>query len=219
MKSDSQIQQDVELELKWDPSVTHEHIGVSVLDGVVTLSGRVIGFIEKSSAERAAERVSGVKAVVDKIEVKLPGAHIRDDQEIAKEIIQQFKWSFQIPEEQIKAKVANAWVELHGEVEWDFQRNAAVNCVRNLTGVRGVSNFINLKAKPVQAQLVRQKIQEALKRKAVQEAKQIRVEVRGNKVILEGEVYSFAEMNDAKWAAWSAPGVLSIENRLEVNHG
>src|SRR6516225_10627484 len=127
MKTDAQIQTDVMQELKWDPSITHEHVGVAVAQGIVTLSGTVPSYIEKSSAERAAQRVSGVKAVVEKIEVKIFGSYHRDDQDIAKAIVDQFRWQLQVPDELVKASVENGSVQLTGEVEWDYQRNAAEN--------------------------------------------------------------------------------------------
>ena len=216
MKTDSQIQADVMQELKWDPSVSHEHIGVSVSEGIVMLSGTIPSYIEKSAAERAAQRVAGVKAVVEKIDVKLAEPHKRDDQDIAKSIINQFKWSVQIPDDLIKVSVENGWVNLAGEVDWDYQRAAAENCVKELTGVKGVSNQISLRTKKVQPDVVKQKIEDALKREAVREAHRIAVEVHGSTVTLSGEVHSFAEINDAKWAAWSAPGVMRIENNLHI---
>ncbi|OFZ28328.1 MAG: hypothetical protein A2622_04290 [Bdellovibrionales bacterium RIFCSPHIGHO2_01_FULL_40_29] len=218
MKTDSQIQTDIMKELKWDPSVTHEHIGVAVSDGIVTLSGTIPSYIEKSAAEKAAQRVSGVKVVVEKIEVKLPGSYKRDDQDIAKAIVNQFKWNVQVPDDLVKASVEDGWVELSGEVEWDYQRTATESCIRGLTGVNGVSNNITIKAKKVQPDVVKQKIEEALKREAEREARRIAVDVRGSKVILSGTVHSFTEMNDAKWAAWSAPGVTSIENNLHITN-
>lgn len=216
MKSDSQIQSEVIQELRWDPSVKHEHIGVTVADAIVTLSGNVPSYVEKSVAEKAAQRVFGVKAVVEKIEVKLPGSDQRDDQEIAKAVVNQLKWNVQVPDELIKASVENGWVELSGEVEWAYQRAAAEKCVRSLTGVTGVFNKITLKAKKIQPEVIKKKIEEALKREAEREAQRIAIEVQGSKVILSGEVHSFAEMNFAKWAAWSAPGVTSIENKLHL---
>ena len=216
MKTDSQIQADVMQELKWDPSVTHEHIGVAVSDAVVTLSGTVPTYIEKSAAEKAAQRVAGVKAVVEKIEVKLPGSYKRDDEDIAKAIVSQFKWSVQVPDELVKAKVENGWVSLKGEVEWNFQRTAAEKCVRGLTGVKGVTNDITIKEKRVQPETIKQRIEEALKREAEREARRIAVEVRGSRVILSGNVHSFREMQDARGAAFSAPGVTSVENNLHI---
>lgn len=216
MKTDSQIQADVMQELKWDPSVTHEHIGVAVSEGIVTLSGKIPSYLEKSAAEKAAQRVAGVKAVVEKIEVKLPGTYKRDDQDIAKAVINQFKWNVQVPDDLVKASVEEGWVELTGEVEWEYQRTAAESCARGLTGVKGVSNNITIKAKKIEPAVVKQKIEEALKREAETEARSIAVEVRGSKVILSGKVHSFTEMNDAKWAAWSAPGVVTVENNLNI---
>ena len=216
MKNDSKIQSDIIQELKWDPSVIHEKIGVSVSDGIATLSGSVPNFLQKSAAERAAQRVAGVKAVVEKIEVRLPGSSKRDDQDLAKAILNQFRWTVQVPDELIKANVENGWVELTGEVEWDFQRNAAETCVRSLTGVKGVTNNIGIMAKRVEAAAIKQKIEEALKREAEREARRISVEVDGSKVILSGKVHSFAELEDARWAAWSAVGVTNVINNLRI---
>ncbi len=216
MKSDAQIQSDVYQELKWDPSISHEHIGVAVREGIVTLSGSVPKYIEKSSAEKAVQRVAGVKAVVEKIEVKFLDSHHFDDQDIARSITNHFQWSAQIPRDMIKVSVENGWVKLSGEVDWEYQRLAAENTAKGLSGVKGVSNTISLRAKKVQPELVKQKIEEALQREALREAKQIAVDVQGSTVTLSGNVHSFAEMNDAKWAAWSAPGVTKIENRLHI---
>ena len=216
MKTDTKIQDDVIHELKWDPSVTHERIGVAVSEGIVTLSGSVPTFVEKSAAEKAAQRVAGVKAVVEKIDVKIAGSFKRDDFEIAKAIINQFKWNVQVPDEMIKAKVEDGWVTLMGEVEWDFQRSAADHSIRGLTGIKHVTNNITIKSKDIQIKEVKQRIEEALKREAVNEARRIQVEVKGTNVILKGKVSSFAEMNDAKWAAWSAPGVTTVENLIQV---
>lgn len=212
MKTDAQLQTDVMQELKWDPSIAHEHVGVAVTDGIVTLSGAVPTFLEKSLAEKAAQRVSGVKAVVEKIEVKIPGSYHRDDQDIAKSILDQFRWHSQVPEELVKASVEKGWVELTGEVEWDFQRTAAENALRGLTGIRGITNRIAIKAKAVQPSEIKTKIEEALKRAAEREANHIAVQVRGTRVILSGKVRSFAELRDVRGAAFSAPGVTIVED-------
>lgn len=213
MKTDMQIQADVIQELKWDPSVTHEHIGVSVLDGVATLSGSVPTFIEKSAAEKAAQRVSGVKAVVEKIEIRIPGFHQKDDQDIAKAIVDQFQWHAQIPADSVKASVEKGWVELVGEVEWDYQRKAAEGTVRTLTGVKGITNKITIKEKVAQPADIKDKIEQALKRSAEREVAHLGVQVRGSRVILSGKVRSFAELCDVRDAAWSAPGVTLVDDK------
>ena len=218
MKTDAQVQADVMQELKWDPSVTHEHIGVSVSDGIVTLAGTVPTYVEKFAAEKAAQRVFGVKAIVEKIEVKLSSAFEKNDQDIANAILTQFQWNVQIPDNLIKVNVEKGWIKLSGEVDWDFQRKAAEKAVRGLAGVKGVSNNITLKLKNVQPDIVKQKIEEALKREAMREARKINVSVEGSTVTLSGDVHSFTEMNDAKFAAWSAPGVTRIENHLHISH-
>jgi osmotically-inducible protein OsmY len=212
MKSDAQIQMDVIQELKWDPSVTHEHIGVAVADGIVTLSGTVPTFIEKYSAEKASRRVGGVKAVVEKIEVRVPGAFSRDDEAIAKAIVDQFRWHTQIPDDVVKATVQNGWVDLTGEVEWEFQRRAAAKAIRGLAGVRGIANKVTIKAKVAKPFEIKAKIEEALKRAAEREAGHIAIEVRGSRVILSGKVRSFAEWQAVKGVAWSAPGVTSVDD-------
>jgi osmotically-inducible protein OsmY len=203
---------DVIQELKCDPSVTHEHIGVAVSEGVVTLSGTVPTYIEKYAAERAGQRVGGVKALVEKIEVKVPGSHRRDDQDIAKAIIDEFRWHTQVPDDLVKANVANGWVELTGDVEWEYQRRAAEKVVRGLAGVRGITNKITIKPKVVQPSNIKVKIEEALKRAAEREAGHLVIEVHGSRVILSGKVRSFAELADVRGAAWSAPGVTSVDD-------
>ncbi len=216
MKTDSQIQSDVILELKWDPSVTHEHIGVAVEDAIVTLTGTVPTFLEKWAAEKATQRVAGVKAVVEKIQVKLTSASQKDDRSLAKAILDQFKWNVQVPDQLVKASVEDGWVELTGEVEWDYQRKATEKCIRSLMGVKGVSNNITIKEKKVQPHVVKQKIEEALKREVERETQRISVEVNGGEVILSGDVHSFTEMWDARGAAMNAPGVRSVVNNLHI---
>jgi osmotically-inducible protein OsmY len=212
MKSDAQIQTDVIQELKWDPSVTHEHIGVAVSDGIVALSGTVPNYIEKSAAEKATQRVAGVKAVVEKIEVKVPGSFRKDDEDIAKAIIDQFRWHAQVPDELVKTSVEKGWVELTGEVEWEYQRRAAEKVVRGLTGVRGLTNKVTIKARVAQPTEIKNRIEQALKRAAEREAEHLTIEVRGSRVLLSGKVRSFAELRNVRGAAWSAPGVTSVDD-------
>jgi osmotically-inducible protein OsmY len=199
-------------ELQWAPSVTHEHIGVAVTGGIVTLSGTVPSFIEKSEAEKAAQRVAGVKAVVEKIEVKLPGSLHGDDQEIARKVIEQLRWHAQVPDHLVKASVENGWVDLTGEVDWAYERYAAEDAIRGLMGIKGISNRITIKVKVGEPGEIKAKIEAALKRAAEREADRITVRVQGSRVILSGKVRSFAELRDVKGAAFSAPGVMSVDD-------
>jgi osmotically-inducible protein OsmY len=217
MKSDSQIQKDVEQVLEWDPSITHEHIGVSVSNGIVTLSGSTPSYFEKTEAEKVTQRVGGVKAVVENIEVQLPGSLEKKDQDIASTIVSQLKWNYRVPADSVKVTVENGWVTLRGEVEWAYQRTAAENSVRNLLGVKGIENNIAIKQKSIKPETIKQRIENSLKAEAKRDAGGISVEVQGSKVILSGKVHSFAEKDDAKWAAWSAPGVMTVENNLEIS--
>ncbi len=215
MKTDSQIQADVIQELRWDPSVTHEHTGVAVADGIVTLSGTIPTYIEKSAAETAALRVSGVKAVVEKIEVKLPNLFQKSDQDIAKTVLEQFNWNTQIPADTVKVSVENGQVKLSGDVEWEFQRSTAERLVRGLRGVKAIVNRIGIKPR-IHSADIKQKIEEALKRAAENEAKRVNVQVQGSKVSLAGNVHSYADKQIISLTAWSAPGVTSVENNLNV---
>jgi osmotically-inducible protein OsmY len=215
MKTDAQIQKDVMDELKWDPSVTHEHIGVAVNDGIVTLSGHVPTYFEKSAAQKATHRVEGVKAVAEQIEVRYPGSYVRDDEEIAKAILGALKWSVQVPEERIQVRVSKGWVTLGGEVEWEYQKEAAENAIKPLVGVLGISNYVSIRPQ-VQVTDVKSKIEQALKRAAERETNRIKVAVEGQKVTLTGKVRSYAELVDARGAAWSAPGVTEVVDHLIV---
>jgi len=215
MKTKEQVQRDVQEELTWEPSLDEAGIGVSVHDGVVTLGGHVGSYSEKSAAERAAKRVFGVHAVADELVVKLPGSKERDDTDIAEAALRALRWHTRVPEERIKVVVAAGWLTIEGEVEWYFQKQAAYDAVRHLTGVRGVINNITVKPR-VNAVQVKEKIQNALRRSAEVDAKQITVEVHQSRVILRGNVRSWAEREDAESAAWAAPGVADVESHIEV---
>jgi osmotically-inducible protein OsmY len=216
MKTDVETQRDVLEELKWEPSVNAAHIGVSVKDGIVTLSGQVSSFAEKYEAELAAKRVSGVKAIANEIEVRLPGSSQRSDEDIARSAVEALRNNVLVPADRIKVLVSKGWVRLEGEVDWQYQKNLAESALRYLPGVTGVSNFISVKPR-VTASEVKAKIEEALKRSAETDAKNIKVEVEeGNVVRLEGKVRSLAELDEAERAAWSAPGVRKVENHLAL---
>ncbi len=217
MRTDYEIQKDVMDELRWEPILSANEIGVAVKDGIVTLSGTVDSFSKKAAAERAATKVSGVKAVAEDLEVKLFNTLKKNDTEIAQAIMTALKWNSSVNEDKIMVKVDNGWVTLEGEAEWLFQKNSAKNSIENLVGVRGITNRIQLTPK-VKMNEVKEKINAAFQRHASLDANHIQVDTVGNKIILSGSVRSLAEKNDAEDAAWAAPGVTMVENKLEVKY-
>jgi len=216
MRTDSEIQRDIEDELRWDPSLENDDIAVSVRDGVVTLAGFAKSYLDKWHAERVASKVKGVKAIANDLTVKLPSSSERADPDIARAALDTLKWHIAVPSNHIQVKVDKGWVTLEGDVDWNFQREAAERTVRSLTGVRGVTNLITIKARPT-PQDVKQKIKEALERGAQFDADRITVDIDGNKATLKGTVRSYAERRDAERAARNAPGITEVENKLTVD--
>ena len=216
MRTDGDIERDVKEELKWNPDLDASDIAVSVKDGVVTLAGFVKSFTDKYEAEAAAKRVAGVAAVANDLEVRLPAIDQRPDPDIARDAVAAIKSQLPISSEHIKIVVKNGWVTLEGTAEWQYQRNTAETAVRRIKGVKGVTNSIVLKprAEPTE---IKKKIQEAFKRNAQVDADRITVEANGSEVILKGSVRSWIEREEAERAAWAAPGVTKVEDRIVVS--
>ena len=217
MKTDSQLQHDVLEQLKWEPSIREAEIATAVKDGVVTLSGFVDSYAEKYLAVRAMERLDGVMAVVDNLTVKLPSRHVRPDTEIAHAAVNVLKWDTMVPHDKIKMSVREGWITLEGEVDWRYHKTAAERALRYLTGVKGVTNLIVVRPPHATAHDVSKKIKQVLHRTAELDAERINVEAHDGVVTLTGTVRSYAERQDVERAAWSAPGVSSVDDRLAVS--
>jgi osmotically-inducible protein OsmY len=206
---------DILAELKWDPRVDQEEVGVSVDDGIVTLSGRIGSYAKRTAAEECAHHVHGVKAVVNDLEVHLLTDAVRDDVELAHAIVEALKWNAHVPNEALDVTVHEGWVTLKGTLDYRYQEEEIERIVRNMMGVRGLTSLIQTRP-PLKPRDVRKQIEAALVRSAQVDARHISVEVDGPKVILKGSVRTTAELHDARRAAWSAPGVEEVENRIVV---
>jgi osmotically-inducible protein OsmY len=216
-KTDNQLQEDVLFELDYEPSVDASRIGVTVKDGIVSLSGTVTNYAEKYAAVQAARRVAGVRAVTDEMKVQLPSLHVRNDADIAKAALSALEWNVWVPRHSIELRVDDGWITLEGEVKFYHQKNAAEFSVRHLTGVTGVSNLIVVKRPLVSSSEVKTTIESALRRGAETEADHIEVDVEDQKVTLRGTVSSWAERQEAERAAWSAPGVCAVVDHLVIS--
>jgi osmotically-inducible protein OsmY len=213
--TDKDLKQHVQSALDWDPSLDASDIGVSVDEAVVTLRGNVSSYAEKVAAERVALRVYGVKGVADDLAVHLASAFERTDTEVAQAAVSALKWNTIVPNDRVTVTVTNGWLALNGTLEWQYQKDAAARAVRDLTGVKGVTNNIAVQPR-VKTIDVRDKIEAAFKRSAEIDARRVNVTAQDGKVILSGNVHSWAERTEAERAAWAAPGVTQVEDRLAI---
>lgn len=215
MKNNLELQEDVQNAIKWEPSINSSEIGVAVRDGVVTLSGTVDSYSKKLAAERATKNVIGVRAVAEDINIHYGNTFIKNDTEVASEVLSAWKNDWEVPDRQIKVRVENGWVNLEGEVIWMFQKQAAKNAITNLTGVKGVTNGITLKSESKDT-VEKEDITRALDRNWSINGHDIKVEVNQNNVKLTGKVHSLYQMEEAGRLAWNTPGVNHVENELAV---
>ena len=219
MKEDIELQQDVMEEIKWDPQLKDvaNQIGVSAREGVVTLSGTIDTYARKLAAEKAAQRVHGVKVVAVDLEVKIAPTTAKTDVEIATAVKNALTWHSAVNEDQIEIKVDEGWVYLEGVVEWDYMKKAAEKAISDLVGVRGVTNRIKVSSKAVEPSEVKRRITAAFHRSASIDSSNVRVEVAGGRVTLSGKVRTWAERQDAENAAWTFPGVVAVDNHIEID--
>lgn len=216
MRTDSDIKRDIEAELKWDPDFDATDIAVNVKSGVVALTGFVRSYMQRYQAERAVKRVAGVLGVANDIEVRLPTGKERPDPEIARDAVAALKTELPYSSENMKVTVKSGWLTLEGSAEWNYQRIRAEEAVRRVKGIKGVSNLIDLKPRVTPSEIKRQ-IEEAFRRHAELDAKNITVEANGGEVILKGTVRSWAERQEAERAAWRAPGIVKVDNRVTIS--
>ena len=214
MKKDLDIQKNVMDELKWTPLLNANEIGVSVKNGIVTLSGITDSYPKKIKAERAVRNVPGVRGIAEDIKVRLNGKYKKTDPEIAQAVLNELEWHCNLEADKIKILVDDGCVSLEGMVDWHFQKKSTEKAIRNITGVREIINNIKVKAVAPLAD-IKSKIESSFQRNASLDAKKINIEVQGNKVILSGTVRSWTEKLDAEDSVWSASGVTSVENKLE----
>lgn len=214
--SDKSIRQNVIDELDFEPSIDAANIGVAVENGIVTLTGHVGSYTERMAAEKAAQKVRGVRGVVEEIKVRFGGQAPPRDEDLAQRAVQLLDWSATVPKGAVQVKVQDGWVTLNGHVEWQYQKEEAHAALKRMSGVAGIINLIEVQPR-VSAADVRNKIEAALKRSAELEAGAIRVTVNDSKVTLEGKVHAWYERQLAENAAWSAPGVRTVVDNLTLS--
>ena len=216
MNSDNELQMKVTQELLWDPAVESMHVVVGVKNGIVTLTGYVQHFGKKQAAQQAAERVAGVKAVVNELDIKLPDSSERNDLDIAESALNALRLNTQVPRDAVKVAVESAWVTLEGSVDWHYQRIAAEHAVKNLPGIKGMINKIEIKPAALKND-IQEKIRNAFVRNAQIDATRVTLKLDGHKAVLAGSVRSWAERAQAESATWAAPGITQVENHILIS--
>jgi osmotically-inducible protein OsmY len=215
MKNNAELQKDVQDAIKWEPLLNAAEIGVTVKEGVVTLTGTVDSYAKKSQAEEATKNVTGVKAVVEKIEIKFGNYGKKDSTEIANEILEALKWNWEVPKDKVKVRVEDGWVTLDGELQWNSQKEAAKKAIGSLVGIKGITDNIKVKSETYN-QIEKDDIERALLRNWSIDEKSIHVKIAGSKVTLTGIVNSLYQREEAERIAWNAPGVWNVENKLVI---
>jgi osmotically-inducible protein OsmY len=217
MKNNETLQNDVQNAIKWEPLLHAAEIGVTVKDGVVTLTGVVNSYAKKLEAENAAKNVTGVKAIVEKIEIRFDNTWSKGDSDVANEVLNAFNWSWVVPKDKVKVTVEDGWVTLEGELQWNYQREAAKNAITNLMGIRGITNNIKIQT-GTHNQVEKNAIENALARNSTINDRDIHVKVSGNSVTLTGSVGSYYQKDEAERIAWNSPGVWAVENELTIEY-
>jgi osmotically-inducible protein OsmY len=213
--TDKDLKRHIQNALDWEPSIDAADIGLTVDGGVVTLHGKVSSYAQKMTAERVTLRIYGVKAVANDLVVHLPTDFTRTDADIAQAALSALKWNSLVPADRVSVVVANGWIRLEGTVDWQYQKDVATRAVRDLLGVKGVTSNVAVKPR-VKTADVREKIEAAFRRSAEIDARRISVAAEDGKVILSGNVHSWAERREAERAAWAAPGVTQVDDRLTI---
>lgn len=216
MKTNSELQRDVQNAIKWEPRLHAAEIGVTVKDGVVSLTGEVDSYLKKMEAENATKKIIGVKAIVEQIEVKVPSKWVKTDLEVVDEVLEALQKMWSLPKDRVTVKVENGWVTLGGELPWNYQREEVKTAIRYLTGVRGVTNQIKIKSESHDA-IEQRSVEKALGRSNIDDS-EINVKVSGTTVTLSGTAVSWEQKEEAERIAWKTPGIWNVKNELEIEY-